>query len=66
MMSKWFGLSVNFKWPHEGICLGFSIDFYDVELDSPWSSIVFRLLFITVVYDYGYGEETKQEYNNRP
>jgi len=66
MMSKWFGLSINFKWPHEGICLGFSIDFYDAELDSPWSSIVFRLLFITVVYDYGYGEETKQEYNNRP
>ena len=27
--SKWFGLKLNFKWPHEGICIGFSIDYFD-------------------------------------
>lgn len=64
-MNKWFGLSFNFKWPHEGICLGLAIDFYDAEFDQPWSSIYFRFLFVTVMYDYGYGEETKEEYNNR-
>ena len=43
--SKWFGLKFNFKWPHEGICIGFSIDYFDADEGMPWESIVFRLLF---------------------
>ena len=65
MLEKWFGMSINFKWPHEGICFGVSIDFYDYEENSPWNSIVLRILFLTIVYDYGYGEDAKELYNNR-
>ena len=61
--SKWFGVKLNFKWPHEGICLGFSIDFFDWEENTPWNSIVCRFLFLTVMYDYGYGEHDKEIYN---
>ena len=50
--------------PHEGICLGFSIDFFDWEENTPWNSIVCRFLFLTVMYDYGYGEHDKEIYNN--
>lgn len=64
-MSKWFGLKVNFKWPHDGFVFGFSLDYYDETEDLPWESIVFRILFITVIYDYGYGDDTKDIYNNQ-
>ena len=30
-MDKWFGLKVNFKWPHEGICFGISLDFFEED-----------------------------------
>ena len=64
-MNKWFGLSINFKWPHEGICLGLAIDFFDEEEDSPWCSILVRFLFLTISYDFGYGEDNKEQYNNQ-
>ena len=64
-MSKWFGLKVNFKWPHDGFVFGFSLDYYDETKDLPWESIVFRILFITIIYDYGYGDDTKDIYNNQ-
>lgn len=64
-MNKWFGLKVNFKWPHEGFVFGLSIDFFDWEENSPWDSIVVRFLFLTVIYDYGWGEEDKEAYNNQ-
>ena len=64
-MNKWYGLKFNFRWPHEGFCLGISIDFYDWEEIHPWSSIVLRILFFTVVLDIGEGEEEKQTYNDQ-
>ncbi len=63
--SKWFGVKVNFKWPHDGFVLGFSLDHYEETEDLPWESIVFRTLFITIIYDYGYGDDTKEIYNNQ-
>ena len=65
MDSKWFGLKLNFKWPHEGICFGVSIDFFEEDEALPWQSIVVRCLFLTVIYDYGYGEYSKEQYNNQ-
>tara|TARA_B100000780_G_C20992457_1_gene396913 strand:- start:192 stop:386 length:195 start_codon:yes stop_codon:yes gene_type:complete len=64
-MDKWFGIMVNFKWPHEGFCLGISLDFFDEDEETPWCSIVFRILFFTLVYDFGYGEDNKETYNNK-
>ena len=49
--SKWFGFKLNFKWPHEGFCFGFSIDHFDTDENMPWETIVFRVLFLTVIYD---------------
>ena len=49
MDSKWFGLKLNFKWPHEGICFGISIDFFEEDEALPWQSIVVRCLFLTVI-----------------
>jgi len=63
--SKWFGLSFNFKWPHEGFVFGFSYDFFDWEESIPWSSVAFRIAFLTIVADFGYGEDSKEIYNNR-
>ena len=64
-MEKWFGFKVNFKWPHEGICFGISLDFYDEDPICPWSSIVIRILFLTMVYDVGFGDDNKEIYNNQ-
>tara|TARA_R110001592_G_scaffold307936_2_gene581888 strand:+ start:108 stop:308 length:201 start_codon:yes stop_codon:yes gene_type:complete len=63
--SKWFGLKFNFRWPHEGICFGLSIDLYDWEEKTPWSSVVFRVLFLTVIYDYGWGDDSRKMYNSQ-
>jgi hypothetical protein len=63
--SKWFGLKLNFKWPHEGFCLGFSIDYFDADEGLPWESIVFRVLFLTVIYDYGWGDDSREMYDNQ-
>ena len=48
-----------------GICLGLAIDFFDEEEDSPWCNILVRFLFLTIVYDFGYGEDNKEQYNNQ-
>jgi|TARA_B100000780_G_scaffold276569_1_gene245407 hypothetical protein len=64
-MERWFGLKFNFKWPHEGWCIGFSYDHYDATEDLPWESLVLRLFFLTVVYDYGYGEDAQDIYNDQ-
>jgi len=64
-MDKWFGLRVNFKWPHEGICFGLAIDFFDEDESAPWCSIIVRILFLTIIYDFGYGEDNKEQYNNQ-
>jgi hypothetical protein len=45
--------------------LGISWDFFDWEEDTPWNSFVFRILFLTIVYDQGYGDDNKEFYNNR-
>ena len=65
MMNKWFGVKFNFKWPHEGFVFGFSLDYYDPTEDLPWESYVFRIAFITVIYDWGWGDDAKEIYNNQ-
>ena len=65
MDSKWFGLKLNFKWPHEGICFGISFDFFEEDEQCPWNSIVVRCLFLTIIYDVGYGDDNKEIYNNQ-
>lgn len=64
-MDKWFGLKVNFKWPHEGICLGIAFDFFEEDETAPWCSILVRCLFLTIIYDYGIGDESRDAYNNQ-
>jgi len=51
--------------PHNGFVFGASIDFYDWEEDTPWASIVFRILFLTIIYDYGEGDKEKEIYNKQ-
>ena len=48
-MNKWFGLKVNFKWPHDGFVFGFAIDYCEPQDDLPWESYVFRVAFIFFV-----------------
>ena len=64
-MDKWFGLKLNIKWPHEGICFGISFDFFEEDEQCPWNSIVVRCLFLTIIYDVGYGDDNKEIYNNQ-
>jgi len=64
-MSRWFGLKFNVRMPHNGFVFGVSIDFYDWEEDTPWTSIVFRILFLTIIYDYGEGDKEKEIYNKQ-
>ena len=48
-------------------CFGYHDD--DLEKipteDLPWESYVFRIAFITAIYDWGWGDETKEIYNNQ-
>jgi len=59
----WFGLAINFKWPHEGF--GLAYDLIPEDEDAPWYSIHLRLGFITFLIDIGFGEENKQIYNGQ-
>jgi len=61
--NKWFGIGINFRWPHEGFVLGISWDFLDWEEDTPWNSFIFRIGFLSILYDVGYGEDSKEIYN---
>ena len=61
-MNKWFGFKVNFKWPHDGFVFGFSIDYYEPTDDLPWESYVFRVAFITMIYDFGLNKERSRIY----
>tara|TARA_B110000914_G_scaffold205690_1_gene201021 strand:- start:184 stop:393 length:210 start_codon:yes stop_codon:yes gene_type:complete len=61
----WYGLGVNFKWPHDGFVLGISWDFFEWDEDSPWASFIFRIAFLTIMYDVGYGDDDKEIYTNR-
>ena len=38
---------------------------FDEEEDTPWCSILVRFLFLTVVYDFGFGDDNKEIYNNQ-
>ena len=62
---RWFGLSINFKMPHDGFCLGVAYDFFDWEEHTPWNSFLLRFFFVTIILDYGIGEDAKEEYNNQ-
>ena len=64
-MEKWFGLQFNFKWPHDGFNFGLGFEFWDESEDCPWRSIVIRCLFVTMVYNIGYGDEAADIYNRQ-
>jgi|TARA_B100000780_G_scaffold1294_1_gene1062 hypothetical protein len=64
-MNSWYGIAVNFKWPHDGFVLGISWDFFDWNDECPWTSCILRIGFISVLFDYGYGDENKDIYNNQ-
>ena len=64
-MEKWFGFQFNVKWPHDGFNLGIGFEIFDASDDCPWSSLVIRCLFITVVYNVGYGDDSADTYNNQ-
>tara|TARA_R100001244_G_scaffold51246_1_gene44648 strand:+ start:859 stop:1056 length:198 start_codon:yes stop_codon:yes gene_type:complete len=65
MLDRWFGFRFVFKWPHDGFVFGFAIDYYEPTEGLPWESYVFRIAVFTIIYDWGWGEETKQIYNNQ-
>ena len=65
MDNRWFGFKFNVRWPHDGFCFGFCIDHYEETDELPWASLVFRILFLTVIYDVGFGEQNKEVYNNQ-
>jgi len=64
-MNSWFGFAVNFKWPHDGFVLGISWDFFDYSDECPWTSCIVRIGFVSLLFDYGYGDDNKEIYNNQ-
>jgi|TARA_R110000803_G_scaffold41011_2_gene88369 hypothetical protein len=64
-MNSWFGFAVNFKWPHDGFVLGISWDFFDYNDECPWTSCIVRIGFVSLLFDYGYGDDNKEIYNNQ-
>lgn len=53
MEEKWEVLSLTFRWPHNGLMLGFQF-FKETEIE-PYSTIHLHLLFITINYEWGFG-----------
>ena len=64
-MNSWYGIAVNFKWPHDGFVLGISWDFWDWSEEAPWTSCMLRIGFVAIIIDYGYGDTAKEIYNNQ-
>ena len=55
MEEKWEVLSLTFRWPHNGLMLGFQF-FKETEIE-PYSTIHLHLLFITINYEWGFGDD---------
>jgi hypothetical protein len=64
-MERWFGLQFNFKWPHEGFTLGIGFEVFDESDEFPWNSLILRCLFVTMILNIGYGEDSAEKYDNQ-
>jgi hypothetical protein len=64
-MERWIGLLFNFKWPHDGFTFGIGFEVFEYSDDYPWSSLVIRCLFATVIVNVGYGIDAAEKYNNQ-
>jgi hypothetical protein len=51
MEEGWYLLSLSFRWPHEGIILGFEI--WEPNEHEQFWSLKLHLLLVTINYDFG-------------
>jgi len=50
----WYTLSFTFRWPHEGMVLGFEL--FDPSEEQPYSTMRFHFLLVTLNYEFGSGD----------
>jgi hypothetical protein len=50
----WYLLSFTFRWPHEGMVLGFEL--FDPSEEQPYSTMRFHFLLVTLNYEFGSGD----------
>ena len=47
---QWYNLSVTFRWPHEGVLLGFEI--INPTTDDPFNTIRLHFIFFSINFDF--------------
>lgn len=52
--NKWKAIGFAFRWPHQGVLLGF--EFYDEDENNPYSSLRFHFLLVSIHIDSGSGQ----------
>jgi hypothetical protein len=53
-MEEWSLLSFTFRWPHQGIIVGYEL--LNPSEEADYSTVRLHILLISINYDFGYGE----------
>lgn len=48
---EWFGIGLNFRWPHEGIMIGY--EYIAPDEEDNYHSIRIHLTLVTLLFDFG-------------
>ncbi len=56
---EWTMLSFVFRWPHQGLILGF--EYYEPTINENWYTWKIHLAVLTINYEYGYDENPYDE-----
>lgn len=58
MNYDWYLWALEFRWPHQGLILGF--ESWDSTDEHPYLTFKIHFLCISIVYEAGYGEDPYQ------
>lgn len=56
---EWTMLSFVFRWPHQGLILGF--EYYEPTIKENWYTWKIHLAVLTINYEYGFDENPYDE-----
>lgn len=54
MGEKWHLFSMTFRWPHEGMLVGFEL--FNPTEEEPYCTIKLHFLLVSLTYEFGHGQ----------
>jgi len=50
----WYMLSMTFRWPHQGMMVGFET--FEATEEEPYNTVKMHFLLVTINYEFGWGD----------